>query len=46
MISLFGALFGWLPAPLLIIASGVFVVFLILVILRIVALILDVIPFL
>jgi len=44
--SLFSLLIVWLPAPLLPIAWGVITIFGIMVVLRIVALILDVIPFL
>ena len=46
MFMLLQSLLLWLPAPLLVIALGVFVIFSSVVILRIVALILDVIPFL
>ena len=44
--AIFSLLLGWLPGPLYIISLGVIAIFGIIVILRIVALILDVIPFL
>ena len=46
MNTIFTLLLGWLPGPLYIIALGVIAIFGIIVVLRIVALILDVIPFL
>ena len=44
--AIFSSLLGWLRGPLYIISLGVIAIFGIIVILRIVALILDVIPFL
>jgi len=44
--TIFSLLLGWLPGPLYVVALGVIAIFGIMVILRIVALILDVIPFL
>ncbi len=46
MSTIFTLLLGWLPGSLYIIALGVIVIFSIMVVLRLVALILDVIPFL
>jgi hypothetical protein len=46
LISFFTALFGWLPPALQIIAIGVVAIFFVLTILRLIAFILDVIPFL
>lgn len=40
------ALLGWLPPPFFALASGVIAIFTVVVLLRLVALILDVIPFL
>ena len=44
--TIFSLLLGWLPGPLYVVVLGVIAIFGIMVILRIVALILDVIPFL
>ena len=44
--TIFSLLLSWLPGPLYVVALGVIAIFGIMVILRIVALILDVIPFL
>lgn len=46
MISAFGALFLWLPPLLRILASGAVAIFVLLVILRLWAFIMDLIPFL
>jgi hypothetical protein len=46
MFNLFRLLLGWLPLPLYLIAGGVIVIFAVVSILRLIALILDVIPFL
>lgn len=46
MLLRFSALFAWLPAPLQVIAGAVVAIFILVVLLRLVAFILDLIPFL
>lgn len=45
LIGLVNAMLGWLPLPLYLIAAGVTVLFIVIVVLRILALIMDIIPF-
>ncbi len=44
--SLFFALFGWMPLPLIIVCCGAVMLFFLVAVLRLIAFILDLIPFL